>query len=189
MECLWSGEGIQLPRWHKKWRRLYHQDSYVIRLRPTHPNHIWTIGFVHDKLSNGRSYKMWMNTPMRPFAQRHDFQWLWTDASLPVLMKHGKSDFIHSDNGREFVALHYQYWLKGVGIQPMPIYPGSPWETGYNERFNRTLRREVLNAEWLHSKQSQVAINAQIRQYNQIRPHHALGMRPPVPETLSEKPK
>jgi putative transposase len=73
------------------------------------------------------------------------------DALHPVLMKHGKSDFIHSDNGREFVALHYQYWLKGVGIQPMPIYPGSPWETGYNERFNRTLRREVLNAEWLHT--------------------------------------
>ena len=82
------------------------------------------------------------------------------DALHPVLMKHGKSDFMHSDNGREFVALHYQYWLKGVGIQPMPIYPGSPWENGYNERFNRTLRREMLNAEWLHSKQSQVVINA-----------------------------
>ncbi|MFA9474022.1 MAG: integrase core domain-containing protein [Filomicrobium sp.] len=28
------------------------------------------------------------------------------------------------------------------------IYPGLPWENGCNERFNGTLRREVLNAEW-----------------------------------------
>ncbi|MEM1287243.1 MAG: DDE-type integrase/transposase/recombinase [Pseudomonadota bacterium] len=32
--------------------------SSIIRLRPTQPNHIWAIDFVHDKLSNGRSYKM-----------------------------------------------------------------------------------------------------------------------------------
>ena len=47
-----------MPHRHKKRRRLYHQDSSVIRLRPKHPNHIWAIDFVHDKLSNGRSYKM-----------------------------------------------------------------------------------------------------------------------------------
>ena len=59
-----------------------------------------------------------------------------------------------------------------------------------NERFNGTLRREVLNAEWFHStKQAQVAINAWLRKYNRVRPHHALNMRPPVPETLLEKPQ
>ena len=55
---LWGEEGLQLPHRHKKRRRLYHQDSSVIRLRPTHPNHIWAVDFVHDKLSNGRPYKM-----------------------------------------------------------------------------------------------------------------------------------
>ncbi|WP_227271343.1 transposase [Roseobacter weihaiensis] len=50
----------------------------------------------------------------------------------------------------------------------MQIYPGSPWEDGYNERFNGTLSREILNAEWFHStKQAQVAINIWLRQYNQ----------------------
>ena len=91
-------------------------------------------------------------------------------------------------DGPEFIAAPLQEWLRRVGIQPMQIYPGSPWENGYNERFNGTLRREVLDAEWFHTtKQAQVAINVWIRQYNQIRPHHALNMRPPVPETLSEK--
>ena len=101
-----------------------------------------------------------------------------------------KPAFIRSDNGPEFISLHLQDWLKRVGIQPLQIYPGSPWKNGYDERFNGTLRREVLNAEWFHTtKQAQVAINAWLRQSNQIRPHHALNMKPPVPETLLEKTK
>jgi len=72
------------------------------------------------------------------------------------------------------------------GIKPIRIYPGSPGESGYNERFNVTLRREVLNAEWFTSiKQAQVVIETWLKQYNQIRPHRALNMRPPVPKTLS----
>ncbi|WP_170844412.1 integrase core domain-containing protein [Aliiruegeria lutimaris] len=54
-----------------------------------------------------------------------------------------------------------------------------------NERFNGTLRREVLNAEWFTTtRQAQVVINCWLREYNHTRPHQALGMRPPVPETL-----
>ena len=79
---------------------------------------------------------------------------------------------------------------KGQHIQPLLIYPGSPWENGYNERFHGTPKQEVLDAEWFHNtKKAQVGINVWLRQYNQIRPHHALGMRPPVPETLLEKAK
>jgi len=76
---------------------------------------------------------------------------------------------------------------KKVGIKPIQIYPGSPWENGYNERFNGTLRNEILNAEWFSNvKQAQIVINRWLRQYNHIRPHQALNMRPPVPETLSQ---
>ena len=52
VERLWREEGLQLPKRHKKRKRLYHKDSSIIRLRPTH-NHIWAIYFVHDKLSSG----------------------------------------------------------------------------------------------------------------------------------------
>lgn len=41
--------------------------------------------------------------------------------------------------------------LMAIGSKPLQIYPGSPWEKGYNERFNGTLRHEVLNAEWFTS--------------------------------------
>ncbi len=196
IERLWREEGLKLPERHKKRRRLYHKDSSVIRLRPTHAIHVWAIDFVHDKLSSGRSYKML--TVLDEFTRQalcvEVQDKMNSDDVLSVmhrlLMKHGKPEFIRSDNGGEFVAGHLQDWLRKVGVKPIPIYPGSPWENGYNERFSGILRHEVLNAEWFHSvKQAQVPINTWLKEYNHIRSHHALGMRPPVSETLLEKSK
>jgi transposase InsO family protein len=194
VERLWREEGLKLPERHKKRRRLYHKDSSVIRLRPTHPNHVWAMDFVHDRLSNGRSYKMLtvLDEYTRQALCVEVRDKMGSDDVLEVmhrlLMKHGKPEFIRSDNGGEFVAQHLQDWLRKVGVRPIQIYPGSPWENGYNERFNGILRQELLNTEWFHSvKQAQVAINIWLKEYNHIRPHHALGMRPTVPETLLEK--
>ena len=112
------------------------------------------------------------------------------DVVHSLLMKHGKPEFIRSDNGPEFLATHLQDWSKRVGVKPIHIYPGSAWESGYNKRFNVTLRREVLSTEWFHCiKQAQTVIDVLLRQYNQIRPHQGLGMRPPAPETLLENNK
>ena len=122
VERLWGEEGLQLPHRHKKRRRLYHKDSSVIRLRPTHPSHIWAVDFVHDKLSNGCSYKMLtvldeytreaLCVAVRPKMNANDV----LDALYPLLMKHGKPEFIRSDNGPEFIAAHLQDWLRKVGV-------------------------------------------------------------------------
>ena len=99
-----------------------------------------------------------------------------------------KQRFFPTCYGPEFAAEALQDWPRRIGIKAIRIYPGSPWETGYNERFNGTLRREVLNAEWFTTtKQAQIVINHWLRQYNHTRPHQTLKMRPPVPETLLEK--
>ena len=103
-----------------------------------------------------------------------------------LFLKQGKPEYLRSDNGSEFIARKLQIWLKKVGVKPIQFTPGSPWENSYNEWFNGTLRREVLNAEWFSTiRQAQTVINKWLRQYNHIRPHQALNMRPPVPETLS----
>lgn len=182
---------MQLRQRHKTRKRLYHNDSSIIRLRPQHPNHIWSIDFVHHKLSNGRTYKMptvldeytheALCVAVRPMMNSANV----LDALYPLLLRHGKPEYIRYDNGAEFIATALQTWLRKVGIKPIQIDPGSPLENGCNERFNGTLRREVLNAEWFHTtKQAQIVIKTWLRQYNQIRPHQALNMRPPLPETL-----
>ena len=146
---------------------------------------------MHDRLSNGRGYKML--TVLDEYTRQALCVAVKTrmgsadvlEAIYPLLLKYGKPEYIRSDNGPEFIAKALQEWLTRVGIKPIQIYPGSPWENGYNERFNGTLRREVLNAEWFSTtEQAQTVINCWLKQYNHTRPHQALGMKPPVPETL-----
>tara|TARA_B100001027_G_scaffold199740_1_gene158647 strand:+ start:680 stop:928 length:249 start_codon:yes stop_codon:yes gene_type:complete len=69
------------------------------------------------------------------------------EALYPLLLRQGTLEYIRSDNGPEFVAEAILGWLTKVGINPIRIYPGSPWENGHNERFNGKLRWEVPNAE------------------------------------------
>jgi putative transposase len=165
VERLWREEGLQIPQRHRKRKRLYHKDSSIIRLRPKYQNHIWSIDFVHDKLTNGRPYKMltvldeYTREALCVAAKSRMGNAEVLEALYPLLLKHGRPVFIRPDNGPEFIAVNFQTWLTRVGIKPIRIYPGSPWENGYNERFNGTLRREVLNAEWFTSiKQAEVVI-------------------------------
>ena len=101
------------------------------------------------------------------------------------LVRYGKPKYLRSDNGSEFKAGVLQKWLRTVAVEPIYIYPGSPWENGYNERFNGTLRYEVLNPEVFYSlDEAQFVIAQWINQYNHIRPHQSLDNQPPVPETI-----
>ena len=91
---------------------------------------------MHDKLSNERSYEMLtvldeytreaLCVAVWPKMNAHDV----LETLHPLLMKHGKPEVIRSDNGPAFIATFLQDWLKKVGIKPMQIYPGSPWECG-----------------------------------------------------------
>ena len=65
------------------------------------------------------------------------------------------------------------------------IEPGSPWENGYVESFNGKLRDELLAREAFDTLlEAKVLIERWRQHYNTIRPHSALGYRPPAPETL-----
>ena len=73
-----------------------------------------------------------------------------------------------------------------MGVQTLFIEPGSPWENGYIESFNGKLRDELLNLEQFDTLlEAQVLIERWRKEYNHIRPHSALGYKPPVPETLT----
>jgi len=64
------------------------------------------------------------------------------------------------------------------------ITPGSPWENGFNERFNGILRDELLNGEVFYTlKEAKVMAENYRREYNEIRPHSSLNYAPPAPVT------
>ena len=107
------------------------------------------------------------------------------DTLLDLFVMHGVPDYIRSDNGSEFTARLVREWLKKLKVKTLFIEPGSPWENGYNESFNGKLRDELLNGEIFTTLfEAKVLIEDWRQQYNQIRPHSALGYRPPSPETF-----
>ena len=75
--------------------------------------------------------------------------------------------------------------LDKVGVNTAYIEPGSPWENGYIESFNARLRDELLNGEIFETLlEAKVLIERWRIHYNTVRPHSALGGRPPAPETI-----
>jgi len=76
-------------------------------------------------------------------------------------------------------------WLERLDVKPLYIEPGSPWENGYCESLNGKLHYELLAREIFYTlKEAQVLIERRRRHYNTVRPHSALGYRPPAPETI-----
>ena len=65
-----------------------------------------------------------------------------------LFVRRGVPAYIRSDNGPEFTAKKVTDWLECLDVKTLFIEPGSPWENGYNESFNGTLRYELLDVEW-----------------------------------------
>ena len=72
-----------------------------------------------------------------------------------------------------------------LGVKTLFVEAGSPWEDGYIESFNGKLRDELLNREiFTILEEAKVLIEQWRREYNQVRPHGALGYWPPAPEAI-----
>ncbi len=107
------------------------------------------------------------------------------DVLTDLFILRGPPAFIRSDNGPEFVAEAVRRWIEAVGAKTAYIEPGSPWENGYCESFNARFRDELLNGEIFYSlKEAQTVIEEWRKHYNTVRPHSALGYRPPAPESI-----
>jgi transposase InsO family protein len=188
VERIWRQEGLKVPQKHKKRGRLYLNDGSCIRLRACWPNHVWSYDFVADRLIDGtkiRTLTVVDEYTRECLALRTGYN-LKSDHVMDVLtdlfITHGIPDHIRSDNGAEFTAKAIQAWLPRLGVKTLYITPGSPWENGYNESFNGRLRDELLNGEVFYTlKEAQVMIERWRHHYNHIRPHSALGYKPPAP--------
>jgi transposase InsO family protein len=161
-------------------------------LRPERRNHVWSYDFVEAQTHDGR--KLRLMTLIDEFTREclairvarriNSFGVLETMAD--VMLMRGVPEHIRSDNGAEMAAKVVCNWLTQVGAKTLFIEPGSPWENGYCESFNGKLRDELLNGEIFYSlKEGQIVIEQWRKHYNTVRPHSALGYRPPAPQTTN----
>ena len=102
-----------------------------------------------------------------------------------LFITRGLPKHIRSDNDPEFTSRAIRQWLNNLEVGPLFIQPGSPWENGYNESFNRKLKDELLNGEIFYTlKEAKIMIERWRVHYNTKKPHTSLGDRPPAPETI-----
>jgi len=190
VERIWRREGLKVPSKQPKRGHLWFNDGSCVRLRAEHENHVWSYDFVHERTHDGRAFRT-LNIideytreclMIRVARKLNSVDVI--DALTDLFIFRGPPAFIRSDNGPEFVAQSVRDWIKAVGSRTAYIEPGSPWENGYCESFNARFRDELLNGEIFYSlKEARIIIEEWRRHYNTVRPHSALGWKPPAPES------
>jgi len=101
---------------------------------------------------------------------------------MSVLVEfYGEPLAIRLDNGPELTAESFTTWAKEQGIELRFIQPGKPNQNAFIERFNKSFREEVLNANLINTlPETQEAADVWLTDYNEYRPHESLGDMPPA---------
>jgi len=119
-----------------------------------------------------------------------------------VFREHGVPDAMRFDGGPPFASQalwgwsRLSVWLLRLGIRLEQIEPASPQQNGRHERMHRTLKQETTRPAAKNLLQQQERFDRFVEVFNQLRPHEALGQKPPAsaysrssrpfPDTLPE---
>jgi transposase InsO family protein len=99
--------------------------------------------------------------------------------------EYGMPEAIRTDNGAPFASRalrgisRLSLWLIKLGIVPERIQPAHPEQNGRHERMHLTLQQETMSPMAANRRAQQRRFDQFRREYNQLRPHEALGMRTP----------
>jgi transposase InsO family protein len=164
------------------------------RVLATRPNEVWTVDF-----------KGWWHTNTKervnPLTIRDEY------AKYPlaievvekgdtasvkavfqrVFKEFGLPDYIRSDNGPPFANVNNYWgltklsvWWMTLGIKLDRIDPGCPQQNGGHERMHRDMKTELQGQIDGTLSEHQNVFDQWRKDFNEIRPHEALGMKVPA---------
>ena len=186
---------------HKRLFRLYREEKLAVRRRggrkraigtrapmlaPLRPNERWSLDFVSDQFTDGRSFRI---LAIVDDCTRENLA-LVADTSLSglrvareldrVIAERGRPTMIVSDNGSEFTSNAILAWADQARVEWHYIAPGKPMQNGFIESFNGRLRDELLNETLFSSlAQARAALANWRSDYNTERPHSQLRWQTP----------
>lgn len=103
-----------------------------------------------------------------------------------VFRQHGMPEAMRSDNGAPFASTgiarltRLGVWLVSLGITRQLIEPARPAQNGKHERMHRTLKECTTRPPAANLPRQQELFTSFQREFNEERPHEALGMKRPA---------
>ena len=153
----------------------------------TEVNLVWALDFMRDTLYDGRPFRT-LNVIDEGNREALRIE---CGTSIPsarllrtlnqLIEVYGMPEAIRMDNGPEMTSQTFIEWAEEMGIELLFIQPGKPNQNAFVERFNRSFRDEVLDANLFNSiAEAQEAADVWVTDYNEFRPHESLGDKPPM---------
>ena len=177
-----NGQPMVAPG-QKAWKRFEHAE----------PNALWQMDFKGDvAFGRGRLHPLTVIDDHSRYAvvlQAADNQHhkIVQNAVQAAFERYGLPEVILTDNGSpwgdpgERSLTKFGIWLIEHGVAPWHSPPYHPQNHGKNERFNRTLKAELLDGRVFDDlQQAQRAFDGWRHRYNHHRPHDALGLAVPA---------
>ena len=157
------------------------------------PNQVWTTDFKGEfRTGDGvYCYPLTLRDGFSRFALRCDGLLGRTSLATQrrfarAFAEYGLPDRIRSDNGVPFASpglgglSTLSVWWIRLGIIPERIAPGHPEQNGSHEQFHRVLKAETTRPPAPNCGAQQRRFHRFVREYNEERPHEALGNQPPA---------
>jgi putative transposase len=153
---------------------------------PTSQNQMWSIDYMSDSLWDGRKFRLLNIIDDYKREALH----MEIDTSIPSLrlvrilnqikQYRGVPQTIRTDNGPEFISSNLYQWATENQVELRFIQPGKPTQNAFIERFNGSVRKELLDANIFNSlDQARQKLEEWFIDYNYYRPHESLKNKPP----------
>ena len=154
---------------------------------PIAPNETWSMDFMSDSLMNGRRFRVLniIDDYNREALRIEPYFSITSQRVISMIerliIENRKPKAIRVDNGPEFIAGALRDWCNNNDIELKFIQPGRPMQNGYVERFNRSYRQDVLDANLFANLHEVRTLSDEFEEdYNQHRPHKSLGDLSPI---------
>jgi putative transposase len=186
----------------KRTQRLYREEGLMVRRRrarrratgtraplvmAARPNARWSIDFIHDQMTCGRRFRILnilddvTKECLAAIADTSISGQRVARELTTLIARRGKPELIVSDHGTEFTSNAMLAWTSEHQAAWHFIAPGKPMQNGICESFQGRLRDELLNETLFFSLDHARSVLARwVYDFNQCRPHSALGYQTPV---------
>ena len=194
-----EGWGVNLKRVYRLYReeglclrskRPRRRRSAVARIeRPAGrmPNERWSMDFMSDALASGHRLRVLtvLDTCTRECVALEVAATFGGHQVADVLtrigIERGLPPVITVDNGTEFTSRALDHWAYKNRLQLDYIRRGKPTDNGFIESFNAAVRRECLSQHYFSTvEEARRVLSTWREEYNNTRPHSALGQRTPA---------